>query len=180
MSNFVDELDRTSERSRFKITHSFLSVHRQPDFLVVEVNIPSALMEQMAILPKLPTVCRLLQRQCGLELGVHQPSISVEATFLLQDTVSGQYRTFTGSIQRMNRVYNLILPFETVSNLNQLENLVARAGDSTTIGNRLDSSVHFPNSRFQFAGVISLILNMQSRVQWNPAYYRHKKLFYSL
>ena len=180
MSNFVDELDRTSERSRFKITHSFLSVHRQPDFLVVEVNIPSALMEQMAILPKLPTVCRLLQRQCGLELGVHQPSISVEATFLLQDTVSGQYRTFTGSIQRMNRVYNLILPFETVSNLNQLENLVARAGDSTTIGNRLDSSVHFPNSRFQFAGVISLILNFQTRLPWNPAYYRHKKVFYSL
>lgn len=180
MSNFVDELDGRSERAQFKIQHNFLAVHRQRDFLVAEVNIPSRYFEHQAILPKLPRILTLLQRQCGLELGLHQPSISVEATFLLRDTQTGQLRVFTGSIQRLSRVYNLILPFETVTSLDQLENLVARAGDSRTIGNRLDSSIHFPNSRFQFEGVISIILNIQCRLQWHPGVYRHRKVFYSL
>ena len=176
---FIDELSATSERSRFKITHTFVPIRDQRDLLVALINIPGRYFTNNVIFAQLPRVLQLLQNQCGLSLDI-SPRITTEATFILRHRVNQQVRVFTGSLQRSNQHYNQITRPQTISSIGELEHLLSRASDSKTLHKRLDNSVHFPNSNWDFIGVISLVLNIQTRVKYNNNYRRHTKVFHSI
>lgn len=180
---FAEDPNGNSERNRFKIESSSIPLGNNGgqggnSIIVAEINVPSRYCEDRIIVERLDRIQELLEQQTGVNLALHRPFISIQASFLLT-TLRGDIRVFTGSSQRAMAERNFICQPETIASLADLTSLVERALDPNTIDETFNSARRFPNSRWSFAGIISLIIVVNCRARLNRDH-RHQKLFYAL
>ena len=161
---FAEDLDSGSERNALKIEITRYAVYRRRRSPITQVlvNIPSRHIESGAAASKLGDILDLACQKSGLVLPVHRPSLAVEATFLLEDRRTSALRTFTGSVQEINRQKNIIIDYTTVSSYSDVRRILHTASDPNFISEKLDNAAHFPDSVWRFAGLVSLVLNLQT------------------
>ena len=177
-----DPLGPEAERNRFKITSNYIPLNKSSkDLLVAQVNIPSHLLVEGAILNHIHTVVQLLHQQSGLVLQRDRPLVSVEATFIIRSKSDPQlFRVFVGSVQRKHQQYNQIAPPQLVRSAQDLKALTQEYIQPEVLRTRLDSSVYFPDSDWVFESVVSVVLNVNARVRLPQAMRKHLKEFYPL
>ena len=177
-----DPLGPESERNRFKITSNYIPLNKSnKDLLVAQVNIPSHLLVDGAILNHIHTVVQLLHHQSGLELQRDRPLVSVEATFIIRSKSNPDLiRVFVGSVQRQQQLYNQIAPPQLVRSVQDLKALTQEHIQPEALRSRLDSSIFFPDSDWVFDSVVSVVLNFNARVRLPPPMRKQLKEFYAL
>lgn len=185
---FVSEFDNPlSERNRFKITHNYVIIPRNTDYLQVLVNVPSQYLKNYGreFLDKLEIVQRLIKRQSKLDLYEDRIRVSVESTTLIRDRESGQIRVFVGSVQSRYNTHNVLTKFQTLEEPADLVSIIETASDPSFLKSKLDDSVKYESSRWTFVGIISLVLNFQTRKNFpttitNFTISKREKRFYDL
>ena len=123
---------------------------------------------------KLKRMLRILwhkvSRLCGMSIFMG-PELAIESTFLIMDDISGEERVFSGSVQRESQNYNFLSDYKSVHSIQQIVSRLKSAAEPKNILKKLDNPDTFPNTRWKFSGVISLVLNFQCPYKWNSQKY---------
>ena len=177
---FAEDPDKNSERNKLKVTTFQVEIeYDKEDVGVAHINIPSKIYKKISSTEKLTRVIRILWQRvtslCGMSISM-APELAIESTFLIRDEISGEERVFTGSVQKESRNYNILSDYKSVHSIQNIVSRLKSAVAPKNISQKLDNPNTFPNTRWKFSGLISLVLNFQCTYKWNfQKYPRYSK-----
>jgi len=86
---------------------------------------------------------------------------------------------FVGSVQTAHGPRNEVNPEVQLASIDQFKAVLSKCMDSQYLLERLDPTNGFENSRWEFAGTISLALLLNARLRVPPQYQQLTKIFYA-
>ena len=171
---FVGDINERSERNALKLeSRSFPARGPGGHFLLSQLNVPSVFCDIDWFRRHLPFLTQRIRSLSGINIGEHQPFVSVQGNFLLEHSRDGRQRVFTGTVQTAHQNKNLIISEQRVTSIEDLDRLGQRAFDPVFLEASLANS--FPDSDWLFVGVISIVFvfNCRARLANLPGYSKH-------
>lgn len=172
-ATFQRDPNQASERNRLKLENKTVPLARGDEFLLAELSVPGELCSRLGYLSsRAAQLLDLIRQQSGINCPQHRPFVSVQASFLLTHSQTGQTRVFTGTVQTAYRNKNQIIPERIIASVSDFQQLIERAINPDFLESSLSSAEHFPDSNWEFAGVISIVFvfNCRARVRPLPKY----------
>lgn len=179
MSIFLPDLNPNSERNLFKIECNYVPIIRENNLTLVLANIPGNYFQTNKVIPNLRHIATLIEEQSSLSFD-ENTKLAIEASFILQHKANKTKRVFTGSINKEYGLLNMIQDFVPVDSFEIFQDVIVTATDETNLHIKLNDEINFPNSVWEFVGVISIILNIQQRKTGAPENQIYSKRFYTL
>lgn len=149
------------------LSHNYVDGIRGAPLITAKLNIPSRFIVDGSIYASLPEIHSLMRNVSGIDF-VGNLRMRVECTFLLKNKYASfaPLRTFSGTVNTAYQEANIIHPFTSIVSVGEVIRLLRQCAAPPFLYSKLDSSQSYPDSSWEFAGVVSLVLvyNLRKRV----------------